>query len=277
MLSIEEYIAQRKREDSLNEFDADLRIDNMRMIVNYVFEFFNNYINITPEEEKTALQNEKIAKYANMLNDYDLEIREWLIRIYTDYDKRLNRNIGTILKNYEFFLLYNKDSEFRSISYDCYSELIKKMPFLRDQTEMLFLFIKDYHRVQSQRGEKNHSIPFISDNITDWLETTWTKYQISILTFVDNWVMYFYDNKELWPRTHRIKSNDPAVKYEYNYKQKSNLFNLDSLYRKMPKKPYVKGKKQELEILMVYYWLHSADGNNSYWQEYLDKTLPTID
>jgi len=73
MLSIEEYIAQRKREDSLNEFDADLRIDNMRIIVNYVFEYFNNYINITPEEEKTALHNEKIARYANTLNDYDLE------------------------------------------------------------------------------------------------------------------------------------------------------------------------------------------------------------
>lgn len=44
----------------------------------------------------------------------------------------------------------------------------------------------------------------------------------------------------------------------------------------MPKKPYTKGKKQEFEILMMYYWLHSLEGETDYWQEYLDKVLPSL-
>ncbi|HEX2948130.1 MAG TPA: hypothetical protein VHV83_00930, partial [Armatimonadota bacterium] len=80
-----------------------------------------------------------------------------------------------------------------------------------------------------------------------------------------------------WPLTHRLKSKDPFFKYEYNYKQTSNLFNLDSLYRKMPKKPFIKGRKQAFEILLMYYWLHYIDTDDDYWQEYASKTLPATE
>ena len=37
----------------------------------------------------------------------------------------------------------------------------------------------------------------------------------------------------------------------------------------MPKKSFVKGRKQELEILMMYYWIHSIDGDEEdYWQKH---------
>jgi len=45
----------------------------------------------------------------------------------------------------------------------------------------------------------------------------------------------------------------------------------------MSKKPYTKGKKQEFEILMMYYWLHSTEGEKEYWHEYLEKKLPSLD
>ncbi|MDU7536600.1 MAG: hypothetical protein E7K67_06335, partial [Peptostreptococcaceae bacterium] len=57
----------------------------------------------------------------------------------------------------------------------------------------------------------------------------------------------------------------------YDYKQSSNLFNLDSLYRKLPKKAFIKGKKQELEMVMMYYWLYSIEGDEDYWEEYMNK------
>ena len=41
MLKFEEYVARRKKEDRLNELDADRRIENMRVCINYVFEYFN--------------------------------------------------------------------------------------------------------------------------------------------------------------------------------------------------------------------------------------------
>jgi hypothetical protein len=35
----------------------------MKICVDYVFEYFNNYLNITEVEEKTVLHNEKLEKY----------------------------------------------------------------------------------------------------------------------------------------------------------------------------------------------------------------------
>lgn len=182
MLSIEEYIARRKKEDRLNEFDVDARYDNMRVCVNYVFEFFNNYLNITGAEEKTVLKDEKLDKYRHQLREYDKEIVDWLVGIYSEYGKQINRNIGNILKEDEFFFLYNSDQEFRSLSYDCYAKLIKKFPFIKDQTEMLFLFVKEYHRGRSYPNWDT-DIVFITEEINDWIQGTWTKYQVNVFAF----------------------------------------------------------------------------------------------
>ncbi len=73
---------------------------------------------------------------------------------------------------------------------------------------------------------------------------------------------------------HKIKTQDtPFVWYDYNYKNGINLFNIDSLYRNMPKNTFVKGKKQEFEILFMYYWLHDITSDDDYRQEYLNTIL----
>jgi len=79
MLSIEEYISRRKREDRLNEFDIDARSQNLKICVDYVFEYFNNYLNTTEAEERTVLHNEKLDKYRKQLQDYNPEVREWAV------------------------------------------------------------------------------------------------------------------------------------------------------------------------------------------------------
>lgn len=247
----------------------------MKFCVDYVFEYFNNYLNITEAEEKTVLQNERLEKYRKQLQDYEPEVRDWAVRMYDEYGKQVHKYIGNLLKEDELFFLYNTDSEFRSVSYDCYTKLIKKLPFLKEQTEMLFLFIKDYHRVQSQKYF-DFGVPTISEEISDWFEKTWAKNQVNLAAFAYNWINRFYDNEDIWPASHRKKSQNSWRKCDYDYRQKSNLFNLDSLYRKMPKKSFTKGRKQEFEILFMYYWLHDMEGDNDYWQEYLKKVLPAL-
>ena len=276
MLTIEEYISRRKKEDGIDEFNIENRSENTRIFVNYVFEFFNNYIDITEYEERTALKDEKLDKFGRQLEEYDNEVANWLVQIYSEYGKKINLNIGKIVKEDEFFWIYNTDEEFRRISYDCYARLVKKLPFIKDQTEMLFKFIKEYHYVQSKPNWQDSDIA--SEKINCWLNLTWEKYHVNLFKFAYNWAEYFFNNENLWPTTHRTKSKYNFRKYDYTIKQKSNLFNIDSLYRKMPKKNFIKGKKQELEILMMYYWLHSLEGDDeNYWDEYLEKTLPSLE
>lgn len=276
MLSIEEYIARRKKEDKMDEFITDQRADNTRICVNYVFEYFNNYLNTSETEERTALKDEKLDKYRKQLRDYEPEVQEWLVTLYSEHNKLMNRIIGNVLAQEDFFLVLESDSEFRSLSYDCFSKLIKRFPFLKDKAEMLFQFIKGYHKVQSQRSNLI-DFSIFPEPINEWIERTWSKYQVNVAAFAYDWINSFYNSEESWPATHRKKSQNSWRKYEYDHKQKSNLFNIDSLYRKMPKKPFLKGRKQELEIIMMYYWIHDMVGDEEgYWQVYLEKVLPSL-
>lgn len=96
--------------------------------------------------------------------------------------------------------------------------------------------------------------------------------KVDILAFCADWVHRFFDNTDSWPVSHRKKSDSPYWKYDYDHKQKSNLFNLNSLYRRISDKPFIKGKKQYLEVLMMYFWLHQIVGDDeNYWQEYLSE------
>lgn len=273
MLKLEEYIAKRKKEDLLNEFNKDKKDDNLKICVNYIFEYFNNYLNITDLEERTILKDEKLEKYRKQLENYEPEIQEWLVGIYSQYGNFLDKSIGRRVKNEEiYFFLLNEESEFRSLSYECYAKYIKKFPYLKGQEEMLYKFLKEYHRVESDLGLR--SIPTINEEIDDWVEKTKNRYGVNLYRFACDWAMYFYNDKDLWSIDHKIKAKDtPYVWYDYNYKNGNNLFNIDSLYRNMPKKTFTKGKKQEFEILLMYYWLHDIYGDDDYWQEYLDKVL----
>jgi hypothetical protein len=276
MLSIESYIAKRKKEDHLNEWDIERRQDNLRICVNYIFEYFNDYLDLSEADEKTAMENEKLEKYRTQLKDYSPEIQNWLIRIYADYNKKINSFIPNSLKQYTYFYLLSEDSEFRSLSYDCYAQLIKKLPFLQDQTEFLFMFIKEYHSIKSESIFLD-TFPFISESLNSWVNSTYAKYQVNLLKFCFDWVNSFFDDENSWPASHRKKSSYGGRKYEYDYTQKTNLFNLDSLYRNMPKKPYTRGKKQEFEIIIMYYWLYSMVSDDDYWQKYLLRVLPSIE
>jgi hypothetical protein len=100
----------------------------MKICVDYVFEYFNNYLNITEAEEKTVLHNEKLEKYRKQLREYEPEVRDWAVGIYSEYGKQIHKYVGKIIKENEFFFLYNADSEFRNASYDCYSQLHKRLP-----------------------------------------------------------------------------------------------------------------------------------------------------
>lgn len=270
MLTIEAYIAKRKNEDQLNEFNIQDRIQNLKTCVDYVFEYYNQYLDVTKIDEKTILNDEKLDKYRKTITQYEPELQEWLIDIYDTHNRQLNRSIVPVIKKEDLFYLYSSDSEFRSLSYVCYSKLINKHPFLKDQTEMLYLFLKDYQLTQS-KAEENGRVSFYSE-IDLWIESTWKKYRVDILLFCFDWVDRFYENKDKWPADHRKKSASQWEKYDYDYRKKSNLFNLDSLYTKISAKPFLKGKKQYLEIVMMYYWLHDIVGDDqNYWQEYLEK------
>ncbi|NMO97467.1 hypothetical protein [Paenibacillus lemnae] len=270
MLKLVEYMERRLKEDHINEWDYKLKSENTRICINYVFEYFNNYLTEDAADEKTVLEIERIEKYKAQLENFEQDVQEWLVMVFDKHNKKMNVIIRNFIKKQELFLLFNQDSEFRSLSYECYSQLIKKYQFIRDNTEMIYEVIKQLHTIESStRWNDNDFV--INESITEWIEGAFKKHNVNLVAFAEDWVIYFFDNENLWPARHKKKSILEYRKYDYDYKQKDNLFNINELYRRLPKKSFIRGRKQELEILMMFLWLHTIDGDQEYWEEYKSK------
>ncbi|WP_338009837.1 hypothetical protein, partial [Lysinibacillus boronitolerans] len=179
-----------KVEDKLNEFDLDAKEGNLKICVNYLFEYYHNYLNSDLVNEKTILNKYTLNKFRKQFEDYEIDVQDWLVHIYDVYEKHIHKSINSLLKKEEMFYLYHTDSDFRSCSYDCYAHLIKKNNFLKDQSEYLFKYIKEYHSVQSMKKEDWQN-PFITEEINSWIEDTWVKYKVNIWAFVDDYTNRF--------------------------------------------------------------------------------------
>lgn len=282
-MKLEEYILKRKLEDGINEFDLEKRMENTRVCVNYVFEYFNNYLDTAPADEKTVLHEQKVDKYRKVLSQYSPDIQEWLISLYSSHGKYMHKQLMNLITD-DYYLLYDRESEFRALSYDVYPKAIKRFKFLEGQSEMVFRFIKEVHRIKN--SFQPYTDFYISDNINGWIFETYNKYGVNMYNFCFNWAHYFYNHTELWPKGHKQRSEyyEKRAEYQgismstsffwhYDYKQKSNLFGLDELYRSMPKKQFIKGRKQEIEAILMYCWLHGVTSDPEYWDDYSQTVL----
>jgi len=220
-----------------------------------------------------------------MVERYSDDIQEWLVEMYSSYGKYLHRTLPTFIQD-PFFLLYDTEAEFRALSYDVYPKIIKRYKFLNGQAEMIYRFLKDEHHSRSLVSEE-YGLPFITEGINDWMEKTYHKHGVNMYSFCSEYMVDFLDNPDKWPKGHRKRSQyynefnkpDSSIKvpqtllYEYDFMQKNNLFGLDMLYRKMPKKSFVKGKKQEIEGILMYCYCCEYCSEDQYWREYSEKLL----
>ncbi|WP_157053949.1 hypothetical protein [Paenibacillus sp. D9] len=101
MITLEAYIAKRKKEDQLNEFSLNDRMENMKTCVKY----FNQYLDATKMDEKTILNDERLEKYKNSISQYDSDLQEWLVGIYDTHNKKTDRSIVNAIKRDELFYL----------------------------------------------------------------------------------------------------------------------------------------------------------------------------
>jgi hypothetical protein len=276
-MKLEEYIFKRKKEDGINEYDLDKRPENIQICVNYIFEYFNNYIDTKPIDEKTLLHDRKIDHYRKSISYYDTEVKEWLVSMYSSSGKHMHKQLVNLITDI-YFLLYNTEAEFRALSYDIYPKAVKKFKFIDGQSEMIYQFIKEAHRIRNNIIQ--FSDIYISDSINVWIEETYKNHGVNIYTFCYEYTESYFETPEKWPTGHKKKGkyydkrNEPSFRnscliWEYDVRQKSNLFGLDTLYRNMPKKNFIKGKKQEFEAVLMYCWLNwQAGDEDNYWDEY---------
>ena len=189
----------------------------------------------------------------------------------------LNRLIAKPLNEDKFFFLHYKPEEFETMTYDVYAKIIKKCPYLHGQNAKLKQLITEYHHIYSN---PLWGFPVIDDSVDEWCIETYDKYGVNLCEFAENWVWDYREQPELWAKGTKKKYQytyfgKDEIGWEYDFlKSDVNLFGIDIIYRDMPRHPFLRGKKQEMLTLLLYYGInpeHADDEESAYWEKYLTK------
>ncbi|WP_279160023.1 hypothetical protein [Thomasclavelia cocleata] len=277
-MKIDEYLKKRIQDEHIDVSNIKEKEQNLQLCVNYIFDYFHTFITADSFQKKLIENNEKLEKFNNTLKEYSSDSRLWLTNIFIQHNKRMNLILSNLLRENDIFLLLNTESDFRKISYHCYSKLIKKHPFIEDYTEELYKCILDIHRIWSLNynfdDENEYRLVKFNNKIDKYISDVLKNEHVNLLIWAERYADYFYSAKYLWP-TNAI-GKDRYFEYYDITKVRNNYFNLDILYSKVSMHPYIKGKKKILEILVMYYWNHYIMGNdneilNKFYEEYMRK------
>ena len=236
MQKIEEYIATRKAELKINEKDRSMKAFNMKAVMEMVIDYFNSYIDMSPDEESTLKTDARVDRYRNSLRAHSQEIIDWYVDMYAAHGNKLDVIIKWASERNDIFLLTHREEEFRQMSYDLYAEQIKKLPYLRDQTEMLVSAFQERFRIASKPGPYDEADDFdpYPNDMDDWMSHTLKRYGVNIAFFIGGWCFrYIYDRQQEWPSDKKIKTGDTYIPYKYNYHSGGDVCGLSSLYKRI--------------------------------------------
>ncbi len=274
MLSLDQYISKRKKEDNLNEFNLSDKSQNIKKSIDYVFEYYNGYLDLTEIQYQESIENNKLAKYRRKFIDFDKDIQDYLVEIYDKTKKYLNKYLNDFIIEDPIFWLYDNESEWRSLSYECYAQLVRKFPMLKGNHDFIFKYLREYHRIHTEEPSlEKYDIELSRlPKVMSWVDKTFEEYNVNILYFVENYCDWFFNHQEQWDVKYKSKAiNNPNIP-SYDCRHSKNLFNLNSLYPKINGKSFIRGKRRELETLLLLYWVRYIDDfSKDMIDDYLNK------
>ncbi|RZI48267.1 hypothetical protein [Lactococcus kimchii] len=241
MQKIEDYIHTRKLKDKLDEFDFSKRSENMGKIINYVSEYFNNYL--TPEdfsEEILKLQQNLEKSRKRLEEDYPTS-HLFIEQFYMKHQKRIDTFIGKVVQNSVETPLCYRLSDYMAIAVEEYTK-------------------------RWNEGPDRSSMKELDPVIVKWIMDAYHEYGVNLLDFA-----YGYMSEWEKKYTETTYSRDIKESYlinHYDYQYQDNPFDINQWYEQHKDRPFIEGKKYFLEMLLMYIWLFEILDDSSYWGEY---------
>lgn len=265
MQKIEDYIHMRKGKDKLDEFDFSKRSENMGTIIQYVSEYFNNYL--TPEdysEEILKLQQNLEKSRKRLEEDYP-KSHLFIENFYMEHQKRVDTFIGKVVQNSLEAPIYYRFSDYMDIA----KEVLYNRMLMKDESEETLnnvaIAVEEYVIKWNTEPDRS-SMKELDAVIVKWVIDAYDEYGVNLFDFtyeyIDDW------GKKYTETTYSRDTEEFYLINHYDYQYQDNPFDINKWYEQHKDRPFIEGKKYFLEMLMMYIWLFDILDDPSYWGEY---------
>ncbi|MCF3943073.1 hypothetical protein [Oceanobacillus alkalisoli] len=264
MLKIEEYISMRKRKEKINEFDFTKHSDNMGKIIQFVSEYFNDYLN--PEDynyELIKLQQTIEKSKKTLINQYP-NTHGFIEEYYLNKKKRIDTFIKKVCDAQKDIDIFYKENEFLEIAKEV-SHRLSDCELSDDDFSKVVLAVKDYWKYNISKPNRSE-MKGLDNNIVKWVMDSYREFGVNIASYAFN-IAWKWSDKYVEHKYSRQYDEHYYIN-SYDYRYQDNPFDIEEEYEKHQDKPFMQGKRDYFEMLVMYSWLFDVLEDTSYWPEY---------
>jgi hypothetical protein len=265
VLKIEEYIALRKKKEKLDEYDFQKHSENMAKVIQYVTDYFNQYLNFEDYSYEQVKTQQTVDKFRAEIKSKFPTTYEFIISYFWENKKRIDKLLTKTydeLEDSELFCFVEDDKKV--------AEYVCKKKLCVEVTEELLSIIatmsREFREIQNE-GPNMSSMKEIDNSITDWVLQTYRTYNIDLLDYASNKSYEFYERYVDYEYDRSTQTSYHINRYDYRYQD--NPFNIDDIYERNKHREFINGHKGELEMLIMYCWLFEDIHDEDYWPEYV--------
>lgn len=269
MLTIEDYIASRKKKDKLDEFDFQKHSENMGAVIQYVMEYFNEYLNLEDYSYEQVKTQQVIDKFKEGIVENFPTTYEFIISYYWSNKKRVDKLVSKAYEEIEDIEIFYLPEDDRKVAeYVCKNKL--KVVATEELLSNIAIMSKEYRESQIEKPSIS-DMKELDNAISDWVIEVYRKYNVNLLDFAREISYKFYERYVDREYDGQTKTHYYINKYDYRYQD--NPFNINDIYNRNKHREFIDDHKGELEMLIMYFWLLEDVHDESYWPEYVNLSI----
>lgn len=266
MLTIEDYIASRKKKDKLDEFDFQKHSENMGAVIQYVMEYFNEYLNLEDYSYEQVKTQQVIDKFKEGIIESFPTTYEFIISYYWSSKKRIDRLLSKAYEEIEDIEVFYLPEDDRKVAEYVYKNKLK-VAATEELLSNIAIMSKEYRETQREKPSIS-DMKEIDNAISDWVIEVYRKYKVNLLDYAREISYKFYERYVDREYDRQTETFYYINKYDYRYQD--NPFNINDIYNRNKHREFIDGHKGELEMLIMYFWLFEDVHDESYWPEYVN-------
>ena len=205
-----------------------------------------------------------IEKSKKILINQFPKTHEFIEEYYLNKKKR----VGTFIKKAcdaqkDIDICYN-ETEFLGIAKEV-ADRLSDNELTDDDFNKIVLAVKeywDYYMSKPNRSEMKG----LDNNIVKWVMDSYREYGVNIASYAFN-IAWKWSDKYVEHKYSRQYEEHYYIN-SYDYRYQDNPFDIDEEYEKHRDKPFMHGKRDYFEMLVMYSWLFDILEDTSYWPEY---------
>ncbi len=271
MLTVEQYIAQMKKKDKLDEFNFQEHSDNISQVIRYVMEYFNDYLNPEDYDYEKIKTEQAIVKIDKEIGDAFPKSKSFIIDYYRSHKTRIDRLMRNSQKELYYVELYYCREDYEK-AVDRFCEGRMKDTGIEQYRKELIDLAQEISEKDTEYP-KNSGYKYLDNSLVAWVKETYRQYGVNLYQFAGSVVWPYYEKYIEY-----VFDHDSETSYHinrYNHRYHNNPFDIDEIYEDNAHRPFIEGRKGELEMLMIYVWVNEYVKDTDYWPEYVNLCIST--